>query len=113
MLEHLPSVGNHVVGEEHGHRQSGLVELLLQDALALDQRRAPQVEAFEEEEVEGEKGQRLLPPAGECGLQFGEIRPPVLHHDHFAVDDGSLDRGPAKASIMAANLRVQSRPVRV
>jgi impB/mucB/samB family len=35
--------------------------------------------------------QFLLPSTGERGLEFGEVRPAVLHHDDLAVENGLLD----------------------
>ena len=56
------------------------------------QRRVSQVEAFEEEKIEDIESQRLLPPGCKRSLEFGEVRPAVLHGDDFAVEDRPIDR---------------------
>jgi hypothetical protein len=40
----------------------------------------------------GVESQRLLPPGCKRGLEFGEVRPAVLHGDDFAVEDGERGR---------------------
>lgn len=75
-------------------------------------RRVSQVEAFEEEKIEGVESQRLLPPGCERGLEFGEVRPAVLHGDDFAVEDRPIDRDVERGRDRGERY-VQSSPVLV
>jgi hypothetical protein len=74
-LEHLGTVGLHVLAVEHWRSQARLIVQRLQDPLALDERRLPQVKSLQVEQIEGVVDHPVLPAVGEVGLQRAEIGP--------------------------------------
>jgi hypothetical protein len=64
-----------------------------------------------EEKIEDIESQRLLPPGCKRSLEFGEVRPAVLHSDDFAVEDGPIDRDVERGRNRGETLRpVEPRP---
>ena len=81
--------------------------------LALGQRQLPQILAALEQQVEHEVGQIPRAAFGERRLQRGEIRcAVVVEGDHLAIDD-AVRQAARRHRRSAANLSVQSRPLRV
>jgi hypothetical protein len=71
----------------------GLVEQGREDALALDERRVPQVEAIEVEQVEREVDHALRAARGEIVLQGVEVGDAGLTlHDYLAVENQGVGR---------------------
>ena len=70
-----------------------LLEQGREDALALDERRLPQIEAVEVEQVEGEVDHALGAARGEIGLQGVEVGNARLAlHDHLAIENEVVGR---------------------
>jgi hypothetical protein len=90
--EHFVAVGQHVLAVEDRALQLGFVEQHFEDALALDLRRFPQVEAFQEQQVEGVEHHPALLVARKIGLEFGEICPPFVDDNDLSIEDRPLDR---------------------
>ena len=81
----------------------------MRTALALDLRRAAQVQPVEIEKVEGVEDKSVLIARRELGLEFGKVRPAVLDYHHLAVDDcltrqveGAGDHGEPFGPVQAA-----------
>jgi hypothetical protein len=68
------------------------VEQHLENALAFDLRRFPEVEPLEVEEIEGVKDHPSLLSARKVSLELREICPPLVDDNHFSVEDRPLDR---------------------
>jgi hypothetical protein len=85
------SVSQHVLAIEDRALQLGLVEQHLEDALALDLWRFPEIEAFQKQQVEGVEHHAPPLAARKVGLEFGEVGPPFVDDDHLSVEDRSFD----------------------
>jgi hypothetical protein len=67
--------------------QLGFVEQHFEEALALELRRFPQVEAFQKQKVEGVEDHPPLLPARKVGLEFGEIGASFMDDYHLPIED--------------------------
>jgi hypothetical protein len=80
-----------VFAKQDGRAEPGLIEETFEDALALDQWQVPEVVAFQEEQVEGEKYHFVPRPSGERGLELGQVGAAVLHNDYPPVEDRGFE----------------------
>jgi len=90
--EHLVAVRPQVLAVDDRVRQAGFVEQHLEDALAFDQRRLPQIKALQIQKIERIEQQAVLIASGEFGLQFGKAGAAVFDDDDLAIKDCALDR---------------------
>ena len=93
-VAHLLSVADQVLGIDDRMPDVVFPEQVGEHSLALDLRKLAEV-AISPEQVEGVVDKTILLARGEFGLKFGEIRPPLVDDDHFAVEDrltGNIQR---------------------
>jgi hypothetical protein len=94
-------------------RGTGLIEERGKDSFPVDQRRRPDVEAVEIEEIEGVVDEAVLPTRFEVGLQRSEVAGPGPGlNDHLAIEDDLVDRQPRNGCGNAGEVwLVQSYPL--
>lgn len=91
MSEDLISVCHRMLAVEDRALQPGLVEQHLENALSLNLRGFPQVEALQEEEIKRVEEQTVLVALRELSLQLGEVGAAVFNDHYLPIEYRPLD----------------------